>query len=209
MSVFKSIASTFTSSEVIVPERSEDFALVERVRAGDVAAFDQLVVKYRERLFSVVYNITSNKEDASDIAQDAFIRAFRSIHRFKGNSAFYTWIYRIAVNTAINFLRKNRLRRFFSLETLTEEVSHNELGNILASKMTSDKPTFLKELQEKLNEALQSLSPKHRTVIVLFEVEGLSHQEIAVIMKCSEGTVRSRLHYAKSELQSKLKDYIH
>lgn len=185
-----------------------DQALVARVQNGDVAAFDTLVRKYRERLFSVVYNLTSNREDAADITQEAFIKAFSSIGRFQGKSAFYTWLYRIGVNTALSHLKRNRFRRFFSLENIQENGSNAQVLETLAARHKSEKGALLNELQEKLNEAMQKLSPKHRTVVVLFEIEGLSHQEIADIMKCSVGTVRSRLHYAKQQLQAELQHFI-
>jgi len=189
-------------------EASVDLALVRRVQAGDIRAFDLLIQKYRERLFAIIYNLTANREDASDLAQEAFIRAFRSIGRFKGDSSFFTWLYRIAVNASLTHIKRTRMRRFFSFENLGEEVSQSELAEALADKFQSDKPTLVKELQEKLNEALQRLSLNHRTVVILFEIEGLSHQEIAQVMECSEGTVRSRLHYAKQQLQSYLQDYL-
>ena len=182
--------------------------LVRRVQAGDVAAFDQLVLKYRERLFSVIYNLTSNREDTYDLSQEAFIKAFQSIGRFKGKSSFFTWLYRIAVNTTLTHLKKNRFKSFLSFETLHEEASPADVLEVLSSKTSTEKPALLKELQYKLNEALQTLSVKHRTVIVLFEIDDLSHQEIADIMNCSVGTVRSRLHYAKKQLQVKLKDWL-
>lgn len=189
-------------------EASEDILLVQRVQAGEVAVFDNLIKKYRERLYSVIYNLTSNKEDTADLTQEAFIKAFRSIDKFQGKSSFFTWIYRIAVNTTISHLKKNKFRRFFSFDAIQEEGASSEVLDMLCSKVSSDKSTFLKELQEKLNEALQTLSLSHRTVIILHEIEGLSHQEIARIMDCSEGTVRSRLHYAKQQLQVLLKDYL-
>lgn len=185
-----------------------DQVLVERVQEGDVAAFDRLVHKYRERLYSVIYNLTSNREDAADLTQESFIKAFRSINRFKGKSAFFTWLYRIGVNTTLSHLKRNRFRRFFSLDYMDEEGGHVALVEKLAAKHQSEKGALLSELQEKLNEALQKLSPKHRTVVVLFEIEGLSHQEIANIVGCSVGTVRSRLHYAKQQLQADLKAFI-
>jgi RNA polymerase sigma-70 factor (ECF subfamily) len=185
-----------------------DQVLVRRVQEGDVAAFDSLVRKYRERLYSVVYNLTSNREDAADITQEAFIKAFSSINRFQGKSAFFTWLYRIGVNTTLSHLKRNRFRRFFSLENLQEEGSHAQVLETLAARHKSEKGALLSELQEKLNEALQKLSPKHRTVVVLFEIEGLSHQEIAEIVGCSVGTVRSRLHYAKQQLQADLQAFI-
>lgn len=196
------------SSTTATSEASVDAALVSRVQQGDVAAFDQLILKYRERLFSIIYNLTSNREDAADLTQESFIKAFSSINRFKGKSSFFTWLYRIAVNATLSHLKKNRMRRFFSFENLAEEVSSSDIVELLAERTKSDKSTLIRELQEKLNEAMQKLSPKHRTVVVLFEIEGLSHQEIAEIMKCSVGTVRSRLHYAKQQLQAFLQDYL-
>jgi len=187
---------------------SSDARIVERVQSGDVAAFDILVRKYRERLYGIIYNMTSNREDAADLTQDTFIKAFSSINRFKGNSAFFTWLYRIGVNTALSHLKRNRFRRFFSLEHIQDEGSNAQVLETLAAKHKSEKGALLSELQEKLNEAMQKLSPKHRTVVVLFEIEGLSHQEIAEIVGCSVGTVRSRLHYAKQQLQADLKHFI-
>jgi len=189
-------------------EAEVDWALVQRVQAGDVRAFDPLITKYRERLYAIIYNMTANREDTSDLTQEAFIKAFRSIHSFKGDSSFFTWLYRIAVNASLTHLKRSRLRRFFSFDNLDEQVSQSELLEALADRVKTDKPALVKELQEKLNEALQRLSLNHRTVVVLFEIEALSHQEIAQVMDCSEGTVRSRLHYAKQQLQSYLQDYL-
>ncbi|MGJ3241586.1 MAG: sigma-70 family RNA polymerase sigma factor [Opitutales bacterium] len=190
------------------PAHSADWALVQRVQNGDTAAFDLLVRNYRERLFGVVYNLTSNREDAADLTQEAFIKAFRSIGRFQGNASFFTWLYRIAVNTTLSYLKKNRKKRFFSFEKLDDEATQAEIVEHFTSKTSADRSAVAAELQEKLNEAIQKLSLKHRTVVVLFEIEGLSHTDIAEIIGCSEGTVRSRLHYAKLQLQSYLQDYL-
>lgn len=207
MDIPKSISQT-AGIKRVASNGDGDLGLVARVQAGDIASFDELVIKYRQRLFSVIYNLTSNREDTADLVQDTFIKAYRSIGRFKRNSSFFTWLYRIGVNTALSHLKKNKARRFFSFEKLHEEASRENVIEALASNSSSDKPTLLKELQEKLNEALQKLSNKHRTIVVLFEIEGLSHKEIAGIMKCSEGTVRSRLHYAKQQLQGYLSDFL-
>ncbi len=185
-----------------------DLSTVRRVQAGDVAAFDQLILKYRERLYSIIYNLCSNREDAADLTQETFIKAFSSIKRFKGESSFYTWLYRIAVNSTLSYLKRNRMRHFFSFETINEEVSSSEIVEALSIKVKSEKTALMNELQEKLNEALQKLSDKHRTVVVLYEIEGLSHHDISNVMECSVGTVRSRLHYAKQQLQAYLKDYL-
>lgn len=189
-------------------EEDPDFALVRRVQAGDMAAFDQLVLKYRERLYSVVYNLTSNREDTADLVQEAFIKAFRSLPRFRFRSSFFTWLYRIAVNASLSHLKKRRARRFFSFDNMHEETSADEVVEKLATRRDSEKAALMSELQEKLNESLQKLSPKHRSVVVLFEIEGLSHQEIAEITETSVGTVRSRLHYAKQQLQVYLQEYL-
>lgn len=206
------LAKVFSKTLVASPERQQeadtDFAIVRQVQAGDVAAFDRLIVKYRERVFGVVYNLTANREDAADLTQEAFIKAFQSINRFQGQASFFTWLYKIAVNNALTHLRKNRLRSFFSLESLQEEPNNAEIIARLTDKSGADRDAYLRELQEKLNEAMQKLSIKHRTVITLFEIDGLSHSEIAEVMDCSEGTVRSRLHYAKQFLQGELSKYL-
>lgn len=210
MSLSKSVDGSLPVQADTAQEQAADSdqVLVSRVQDGDVAAFDILVRKYRERLYGIIYNLTSNREDAADLTQEAFIKAFSSINRFKGKSAFFTWLYRIGVNTALSHLKRNRFRRFFSLETIQEEGSHAQVLETLAAKHKSEKGALLSELQEKLNEAMQKLSPKHRTVVVLFEIEGLSHQEIADVVGCSVGTVRSRLHYAKQQLQADLKHFL-
>ncbi|MDX2186089.1 MAG: sigma-70 family RNA polymerase sigma factor [Opitutaceae bacterium] len=203
----KLLEKTLVASPERQQEADTDAAIVQRVQAGDVAAFDSLIHKYRERVYGVVYNMTANREDAADLCQDAFIKAFQSIHRFNGQSSFFTWLYRIAVNSTLTHLRKSRLRSFFSFEKIHEEDKSAEIINQLTDKKGADRELFVKELQEKLNEAMLKLSIKHRTVVTLFEVDGLSHEEIADIMDCSVGTVRSRLHYAKQILQSELQSY--
>lgn len=209
------MATTGSVSKIFAPaqdaplsERDVDWAIVQRVQAGNVGAFDQLVQKYREPIFSVIYNMTSNREDASDLTQETFIKAFQAIARFKGKSSFFTWIYRIAMNATMTFLKKRSRRRYISYENINEEMHSSDIVERLTAKNRSDKGAMVQELQEKLNDSLQKLSPKHRTVVVLHEIEGLSHAEIAEITQVSVGTVRSRLHYAKQQLQSHLMDYL-
>lgn len=206
------LSKVFTQTAITTPERQQeadaDLAIVRQVQAGDVAAFDKLIVKYRERVFGVIYNLSANREDASDLSQETFIKAFQAINRFQGSCSFFTWLYKIAINTTLSHLRKNRMRSFFSLEKLNEEGGNAQIIDQLTDKRGADRDTYLRELQEKLNEALQKLSIPHRTVITLFEIDGLSHGEIAQVMDCSEGTVRSRLHYAKQFLQGELGKYL-
>jgi RNA polymerase sigma-70 factor (ECF subfamily) len=209
LDAIKVLGKTLVASPERSKEADEDLAIVRQVQAGDVAAFDRLIVKYRARIFGVVYHLTSNREDAADLAQDAFIKAFQSIHRFQGQSSFFTWLYRIAINATLSHLRKNRRRSFFSLEKLDQdEPVSREVLAALTDKGGAERDTYVRELQEKLNEAMQKLSINHRTVVTLFEIDGLSHQEIAEIMHCSVGTVRSRLHYAKQLLQAEMVPYL-
>ena len=209
MNASKALEKTLVATPERKLEADADLAVVRRVQGGDVAAFDRLVAKYRERVVGIIYNMTSNREDAADLAQDAFIKAFQSIQRFQGQASFFTWLYRIAVNSTLSHLRKNRLRSFFSLESIREEdpVS-KEVIDALTDKTGVGRDAFVRELQEKLNDAMQKLSINHRTVVTLFEIDGLSHQEIAEVVGCSVGTVRSRLHYAKQLLQAELQSYL-
>ncbi len=206
------LTKVFTRTLTVSPERrleaDVDLAVVKSVQAGDVSAFDQLIRKYRERVYGVVYNLTSNREDAADLTQDAFIKAFQAINRFHGQSSFFTWLYKIAVNSTLSHLRRNRMRQFFSLDSMQESVESTQIIDRLIDGKSANREIYLRELQEKLNEAMQKMSIKHRTVITLFEIDGLSHTEIAQIMGCSEGTVRSRLHYAKQFLQGELNKYL-
>lgn len=203
----KVLGKTLVASPERRGEADADWVVVQRVQGGEVAAFDQLILKYRERLFGVIYNMTANREDAADLTQDSFIKAFQSINRFQGQSSFFSWLYRIAINSTYTHLRKSKLRSFFSFEKMHDEDHVSEVINQLADSDTADRGALLHELQEKLNEAMQKLSIKHRTVVTLHEIEGLSHEQIAEITGATVGTVRSRLHYAKQLLQSELQGY--
>jgi RNA polymerase sigma-70 factor (ECF subfamily) len=183
--------------------------LVSRAIDGDFDAFDQIMLLYRERLYGVIYNMTFNHEDAADLTQESFVKAFRSLSKFKRKSSFFTWLYRIGVNLTLTHLKRRKARKFFSFDQLIDQnKSKDHSVEFSSSETSSVKTTLLNELHEKLNEALSKLSDKHRTIVVLFEIDGLSHKEIASIMKCTEGTVRSRLHYAKVQLQSLLSEYV-
>ncbi len=206
--VSKALTKTLVASPERQQEADSDWMIVQRVQAGDVASFDQLILKYRERVYAMIYNMTSNREDAADLTQDSFIKAFQSINRFQGQSSFFTWLYRIAVNSSLTHIRKNKLRTFFSFDKVHEDAGVSEVINRLTDKKDVERDVFVNELQEKLNEALQKLSIPHRTVVTLFEIDGLSHEEIAEVMTCSVGTVRSRLHYAKQLLQAELQSYV-
>jgi RNA polymerase sigma-70 factor (ECF subfamily) len=186
---------------------SEELYL-ERAREGDLTAYDELVKMYQERIYATLYHMTANHEDANDLAQEAFIKAFHALKSFKGGSSFYTWVYRIAVNKTINFLKQRKNRAHLSLDDLDMNAEHDPDLVALVSDKTPRRDVSLSELQEKLNVAMQKLSESHRLVVTLHDVQGLSHEEIAKIMGCNIGTVRSRLFYARQQLQAYLSDYL-
>jgi len=186
----------------------EEMELVQRARRGDLGAYDDLVRRYQERIYATIYHMTANHEDANDLAQEAFIKAFQALKSFKGGSSFYTWVYRIAVNKTINFLKQRKNKSQMSLDDLDFNAEHDPDLVALISDKTPRREVGLSELQEKLNAALQRLSEPHRLVVTLHDVQGLSHEEIAKIMDCNIGTVRSRLFYARQQLQAYLSDYL-
>lgn len=187
---------------------AEDLAFVNRAKEGDAAAYDELIRRYQQRIYATVYHMTSNHEDANDITQEAFIKAYRALKTFKGDSSFYTWIYRIAVNKTINFLKSRKNRGHMSLNDVDFNAENDADLVALISDKTPQRDLNLSELQEKLNEAMQKLSEVHRIVVTLHDVQGLSHDEIAKIVGCNVGTVRSRLFYARQQLQGTLSDYL-
>jgi RNA polymerase sigma-70 factor (ECF subfamily) len=189
-------------------EHEDDESLVARTRRGEQGAFDVLVQRYKERLYATVYHMTSNHEDANDLVQDSLIKAYKSIHSFKGQSSFYTWVYRIAVNRTINFIKRRKTRNHYSLDDVDSNIQSDPDFVELMSHVTPRREVGLGELQEKLNEALQKLSETHRAVVTMHDVQGMTHADIAKVMKCSEGTVRSRLFYARQQLQGILSEYL-
>src|SRR5437879_1315177 len=191
-----------------VAEPTPEDELVRRARRGELTAYDELVRRYQERIYATIYHMTSNHEDANDLAQEAFIKAYQALKSFKGGSSFYTWVYRIAVNKTINFLKQRKNRSQMSLNDLDFNAEHDPDLVALISDKTPRRDIGLSELQEKLNAAMQKLSEHHRLVVTLHDVQGLSHEEIAKIMDCNIGTVRSRLFYARQQLQAYLSDYL-
>ena len=186
----------------------EDSVLVKRAQKGDMVAYDSLIQRYQERVYSTLYHMTSNHEDANDLTQEAFIKAYKALPNFKGDSSFFTWVYRIAVNKTINFLKTRKNKIHLSLNDLDFNAEHDPEIVAFISDKTPRRDLNLSELQEKLNEAMQKLSDTHRLVVTLHDVQGLSHEEISKIMDCNTGTVRSRLFYARQQLQALLSDYL-
>lgn len=187
-----------------------DEELVNRARNGDTGAFDVLVRRYQRRIYALAYHMTSHHQDADDVVQETFTKAFRSLRRFHGRSSFYTWLYAIASNLSLNLLRRRKRRPTSSLDQLDEEGFSSDPA-FVDTTLAADTPRLvrMREIQEKLNEALLTLSDDHRAVVVMHDIEGIPHTEIARILTISEGTVRSRLFYARRLLQGMLADYLH
>jgi RNA polymerase sigma-70 factor (ECF subfamily) len=189
------------------PRSDEDQQLVARTQDGDVAAFDQLVVKYTPRLYGLVYNMTSNHEDTNDLLQDVFSKAYKSIRGFRGKSSFYTWIHSIAVNMTLNFLKKRGRRFNLSLDDVDASIQNDKEFLELTQSSSPVREADLSELQLRLNEAMMKLSEEHRAVVTMFHIQGMPHAEISKILHVSEGTVRSRLFYANRQLQNYLEEF--
>src|SRR5436305_689205 len=189
-------------------DSQEEQQWVRRARTGDMSAYDELVRRFQERIYATIYHMTSNHEDANDLAQETFIKAYQALKSFKGDSGFYTWVYRIAVNKTINFLKQRKNKIHLSLNDLDFNAENDPDLVALVSDKTPRRDIALSELQEKLNAAMLKLSEVHRLVVTLHDVQGLSHEEIGKIMECNIGTVRSRLFYARQQLQAYLSDYL-
>jgi len=190
-----------------VKKTDPDIELVERAKAGDTRAFDELIVKYSPKLYGLIYNMTSNKDDTNDLLQDVFAKAYRSLNRFKGKSSFYTWIYAIGTNMTLNFLKKRKRRTASSLDEVDSGIQNDPAFVDYTNRANPRQQSDVHSLQEKLNEALQMLSEHHRAVVTMFDIQGLPHAEISQVLGVSEGTVRSRLFYAHRQLQGYLEEF--
>jgi RNA polymerase sigma-70 factor (ECF subfamily) len=191
------------------PDTSEvqDIDLVKRCQAGDMRSFDVLVSRYRGRIYAMTYHMIQNETEAWDLAQEAFIKAWRALPSFKMDSAFYTWLYRITHNVVYDWLRKKKIqgdhefddsRMEHRVAAGAEAVPHADLPPDMALKNA--------ELGKHIQQAISKLSPAHRQVILLREVEGMAYEDIATTIPCTLGTVMSRLFYARKKLQELLKD---
>lgn len=189
----------------------EDSELVERAQEGDREAFQQLVERYQEKVYSICYSKLDDKQDSYDVSQEVFIKVYRYLDSFNHESSFYTWLYRITVNTCIDFLRKqSRISKVDyddSIQTDDEVEGHDQLTPSTLG-LDPDQAYNRKELREKMLEALESLSDKHRTILNLREVEGLSYKEMAEVLDISKGTVMSRLYHARQYFQEAIEDYV-
>ena len=194
----------------ITPAQADvsELDLVKQCQAGQTEAFDQLVTRYRTRVFAMIYNMVHNEQDAWDLAQDSFLKAWKSIKRFQGKSSFYTWIYRIVMNVTIDWLRKKQVKG-----TGAEFDDAIQLKEIDPASRTVPKANALphermeqNEIRARIDAAIAQLSPEHRAVILMKETEDMQYHEIAEALNCSIGTVMSRLFYARKKLQTLLRD---
>ena len=201
------------SMEPIVPATPEipeisDRILVERTQGGDPTAFDELVRRYQPRLLGMLYNMTNNQTDAWDLAMETFEKAYKSIHTFRLDSEFFTWLYRIGFNLTVNFIKRNKHRNNLSMDDENLDLQNRAEFIDVSASGDAEKQARLADLKKKLNESMMKLSDQHRAVVTLFDIQGLSHAEIGKIMGCKEETVRSRLFYAHKQLQKYLKEYL-
>jgi len=189
-----------------------DTELVEQARRGDKEAFRELFEKYQKKVMSIALGMVNNVDDAMEIVQDTFVKAYENLEGFKGESSFYTWLFRITVNRAIDLRRHRRRNPTVGLQDEFGFPDSDEpYDEVLADPEAKTDPVRQVESREigtRVAEAISELTPYHKAVILLREIEGLSYEDISRVLQCSKGTVMSRLHYARKKLQSKLKDLL-
>lgn len=186
-------------------EREIDQALVERAQHGDKHAFELLVVKYQRKLARLLSRFIRNSTEVEDVTQEAFIKAYRALPSFRGESAFYTWLYRIGINTAKNYLVAQGRRAPTVTEFNIEDAENFEEGGELRDIHTPENELMTKQIAQAVNETVENLPEDLRTAITLREIEGLSYEDIADIMNCPIGTVRSRIFRAREAIAERLR----
>ena len=186
---------------------TSDLALVERVQAGDRASFDVLVLRYQHKVLKLIMRYVRDAAEAEDVAHEAFIKAYRALPGFRGDSAFYTWLYRIAINTAKNSLVAKK-RRPLDYDLDLQDPEQHDMQNRLQDSDTPEALVLSDEIRETVNAAIAALPEELRTAIVMREIDGLSYEEIAAAMDCPVGTVRSRIFRAREAIDQRLRPLI-
>jgi RNA polymerase sigma-70 factor (ECF subfamily) len=186
----------------------DDRDLVERCQRGDLDAYEILVHRHRQRLYGLVYGMVRHEQDATDLCQETFVKAWQAIRGFKKDAGFYTWLYRIATNLCVDRARQRARRQMVTFEEAVDPDTNPDVDLPPSKQASAPDALGQKELGQQIAAAVLELSPEHRAVIQLREYEGLEYAEIAAAVGCSIGTVMSRLHYARKHLQKLLKDVI-
>lgn len=182
--------------------------LIKKAQKGDSKAFEELMEEHFKKIYNIAYRMTNNPDDASDMTQEVMIKLFRNIGSFKGNSKFSTWVYRVATNTCLDELKKSRRHSHTSLNAEIDTGEGELTVEVEDTSPTPEQATETKELRDMVAQAIVKLSPEHRTVIVLRDIRGFSYEEIAEILKCGAGTVKSRINRARASLKKVLqKDF--
>jgi RNA polymerase sigma-70 factor (ECF subfamily) len=189
----------------------DDRELVESARKGDRDAFRVLFERYHRRAYALAFGVLRHQDDALDVVQDAFIKAHKYLDKFEGNSSFYTWLYRIVMNLAIDHMRKHRRVKPVELDEQHLDGTVPGADDALLPKMLGGNPgraLLDKEIRARIDQALSELSENHRSVLVMRELEGMSYEEMAQAMNCSKGTIMSRLFHARKNMQKRLVDLV-
>ncbi len=192
-------------------EENEELQLVQRAQEGDREAFQELVERYQRKVYGICIGMLKDPDDSMDVSQEVFIKVYRYLDNFNLQSSFYTWLYRITVNKCIDFMRKKKRQREVDYDdTLSREGDVEGDDELLPSRLGihPDRVYARKELRAQMLEALKTLSEKHRTILILREVEGLSYEEIAEVLQISKGTVMSRLYHARRYFQDAVRNYV-
>lgn len=198
-----------TPAETGSRQRVEEAILVDRAQAGDDNAFSILVSRYRNRIFNFAYRYTRSEAEAEDLTQEVFLRAFRNIKKFRGDSKFSTWLFQIAKNLSLNHLASwSRKMRVHFKDEGDDDGSWSSMDDLPSPEENSEQKLERQELAEQLNGAIQALSPQFRMALILRDVDGMSYEEIADVMKLPPGTVKSRIHRARCDVQARLTPYL-
>ncbi len=185
---------------------TDETRLIQQIKNGNIAAFEELAARYQKQIFSLAYRMCGNQEDAADMAQEALIKVYRNVEKFKGDSKFSTWLYRVVTNTCLDEMKKMKRKQVYSLDDELETKDGSLKRDLEDNAPTPEDRAEQRERSEAIQDALMRVSETHRRVLVLRDIQGFSYEEIAGMLECSEGTVKSRLSRAREALRKVLKE---